>query len=88
VASLRCCSVRFAEDYDPFGLHLTTIASYVADYFGRRVGVAIGLVILFVGTIIQAVPTVNDDMFIAGRFLVGLGYVPNYFTPLQRTADN
>lgn len=38
-------------------------------------GVAIGLIILFVGTIMQAVPTVNDDMFIAGRFLVGLGYV-------------
>jgi MFS family permease len=42
---------------------------------GRRVGVAIGLIILFVGTIMQAVPTVNDNMFIAGRFLVGLGYV-------------
>jgi MFS family permease len=55
--------------------HLTSSASYVADYFGRRIGVAIGLIILFVGTIMQAVPTVNDDMFIAGRFLVGLGYV-------------
>lgn len=55
--------------------HLTFIASYVADYFGRRIGVAIGLIILFVGTIMQAVPTVNDNMFIAGRFLVGLGYV-------------
>ena len=38
-------------------------------------GVTIGLVILFVGTIIQVVPTVNSSMFIAGRFLVDLGFV-------------
>ncbi|KAH8176524.1 sugar transporter domain-containing protein [Sarocladium implicatum] len=55
------------------GFSALLFSSYVADYFGRRIGVAIGLVILFVGTIMQAVPTVNDDMFIAGRFLVGLG---------------
>jgi hypothetical protein len=42
-------------------------------------GVTIGLVILFVGTIIQVVPSVNSSMFIAGRFLVGLGFVfPNH----------
>ena len=34
---------------------------------------AVGLVIVFVGTIIQCVPAVNEMMFIAGRFLVGLG---------------
>ena len=50
-------------------------ASYAADMLGRRMGVTIGLVILFVGTIIQVVPTVNSSMFIAGRFLVGLGFV-------------
>ncbi|KAE8150342.1 general substrate transporter [Aspergillus avenaceus] len=48
-------------------------ASYVADMMGRRVGVAVGLVVIFVGTIIQVVPSVNRGMFIAGRFLVGLG---------------
>lgn len=42
---------------------------------GRRMGVTIGLVILFVGTIIQVIPSVNSAMFIAGRFLVGLGFV-------------
>jgi MFS family permease len=49
-------------------------ASYVADIFGRRKGVVIGLIVLFVGTIIQVVPSVNSSMFLAGRFLVGLGY--------------
>jgi MFS family permease len=51
------------------------LASYAADVLGRRIGVTIGLVILFVGTIIQVVPSVNSSMFIAGRFLVGLGFV-------------
>jgi MFS family permease len=51
------------------------IASYIADLLGRRAGVTIGLIILFVGTIIQVVPSVNSNMFLAGRFLVGLGYV-------------
>ncbi|KAK5676105.1 hypothetical protein LTS10_011395 [Elasticomyces elasticus] len=46
---------------------------YVADMFGRRVGVEVGLVILFVGVIIQVVPGTNEGMFIGGRFLVGLG---------------
>ncbi|KUL90819.1 hypothetical protein ZTR_00635 [Talaromyces verruculosus] len=50
-------------------------SSYAADVLGRRMGVTIGLVILFVGTIIQVVPSVNSSMFIAGRFLVGLGFV-------------
>ena len=50
-------------------------ASYLSDTLGRRLGVAIGVVIILVGTIIQCVPAVNSSMFIGGRFLVGLGYV-------------
>jgi MFS family permease len=50
-------------------------ASYIADFFGRRAGVTLGLLVLFVGTIIQVVPSVNSNMFLAGRFLVGLGLV-------------
>ncbi|KAK5734463.1 hypothetical protein LTR17_008964 [Elasticomyces elasticus] len=46
---------------------------YVADMFGRRVGVEVGLIILFVGVIIQVVPGTNEGMFIGGRFLVGFG---------------
>ncbi|CRG92363.1 Lactose permease [Talaromyces islandicus] len=48
-------------------------ASYAADLLGRKGGVLLGLLILFVGTIIQVVPSVNSGMYIAGRFLVGLG---------------
>lgn len=33
----------------------------------------IGLVVVFVGAIIQVVPTVNSGMYIGGRFLVGFG---------------
>lgn len=50
-------------------------ASYVADLLGRRIGVVVGLFVIFIGTIIQVVPSVNRGMFIAGRFLVGFGYV-------------
>ncbi|OIW30413.1 MFS transporter [Coniochaeta ligniaria NRRL 30616] len=46
---------------------------YVADFCGRRLATAIGCVILLVGVIIQAVPTVDRGMFIGGRFLVGFG---------------
>lgn len=35
---------------------------YAADLFGRRIGVEMGLVILFVGVIIQVVPGVNEGM--------------------------
>lgn len=52
------------------------IASYIADTLGRRAGVTLGLLVLFVGTIIQVVPSVNSNMFLAGRFLVGLGLAP------------
>ncbi|KAM0555076.1 hypothetical protein ACHAPJ_006425 [Fusarium lateritium] len=46
---------------------------YIADQFGRRIATALGCVILIVGVIIQAVPSVNEGMFIGGRFLVGFG---------------
>ena len=46
---------------------------YAADLFGRRVGVAVGIVIILIGTVIQVVPTVDRAMFIGGRFLVGFG---------------
>ncbi|KAL2406685.1 Lactose permease [Exophiala dermatitidis] len=48
-------------------------SSYCADLFGRRIGVEIGLVILFVGTIIQVAGNVTRGMYIGGRFLVGFG---------------
>ncbi|KAL1984688.1 hypothetical protein VTN96DRAFT_8814 [Rasamsonia emersonii] len=45
----------------------------ISDTLGRRIGVAVGNLIVLVGTIIQVVPEVNSGMFIGGRFLVGLG---------------
>ncbi|KAL3442494.1 general substrate transporter [Aspergillus insuetus] len=49
------------------------VSSYIADFFGRRIGAAFGLLIIFVGTTLQVVPSVNDGMFLAGRFFVGFG---------------
>ncbi|KAJ4305061.1 hypothetical protein N0V90_000591 [Kalmusia sp. IMI 367209] len=48
-------------------------SAIVADRLGRRMGVTLGLLVLFVGVIIQVNPHVNSNMFIGGRFLVGFG---------------
>lgn len=42
------------------------------DYFGRRVGMFAGGLIVIIGTCIQA-PSKNREMFLAGRFVLGLG---------------
>ncbi|OBW67434.1 MAG: UPF0261 domain-containing protein [Aureobasidium pullulans] len=44
----------------------------VNDYFGRRVGMFTGAIIVIIGTCIQA-PSVNRGMFLAGRFILGFG---------------
>ncbi|KAM0698519.1 hypothetical protein Q7P36_001986 [Cladosporium allicinum] len=48
-------------------------SSYLADLFGRRIGVEVGIFMVFVGVIVQSVPGVTEGMFIGGRFLVGFG---------------
>lgn len=48
-------------------------SSYLADLFGRRIGVEVGITLIFLGVVIQSVPSVNEGMFIGGRFLVGFG---------------
>jgi hypothetical protein len=48
-------------------------SSYLADLFGRRIGVEVGIFMVFVGVIVQSVPAVTEGMFIGGRFLVGFG---------------
>lgn len=35
---------------------------YAADLFGRRIGVVLGLMVLFVGIIIQSVPSTTEGM--------------------------
>ncbi|KAL3476309.1 general substrate transporter [Aspergillus californicus] len=54
-------------------LEASVPSSYIADLLGRRIGVALGIIVIFVGTIVQVVPSVGRGMFIAGRFLVGFG---------------
>ncbi|KAL4964608.1 uncharacterized protein BDV14DRAFT_209220 [Aspergillus stella-maris] len=55
------------------GISAVLFSSYVSDLFGRRAGVALGIIVIFVGAIVQSVPSVKQNMFIEGRFLVGLG---------------
>ena len=40
---------------------------------GRRWGVAAGIMFIFLGTILQSIPRVDESLFIGGRFLVGFG---------------
>ncbi|KAI4797177.1 general substrate transporter [Aureobasidium sp. EXF-8845] len=44
----------------------------VNDYFGRRVGMFTGAIIVVIGTCIQA-PSINRGMFLGGRFILGFG---------------
>ncbi|KAJ5995552.1 lactose permease [Penicillium waksmanii] len=44
----------------------------VNDYFGRRVGMLAGAILIILGTCIQA-PAHNIQMFIGGRFILGFG---------------
>ncbi|KAJ5533020.1 hypothetical protein N7494_009572 [Penicillium frequentans] len=48
------------------------IASPTADYLGRRVGMLVGASLTFTGAVIQTAAQ-NSNMFIGGRFLIGLG---------------
>ncbi|KAF3027577.1 hypothetical protein E8E12_000042, partial [Didymella heteroderae] len=48
-------------------------SAYAADLLGRKKGVALGLVFVFIGTILQCVPITNSSMFLGGRFFVGFG---------------
>ncbi|KAL5335051.1 general substrate transporter [Aspergillus crustosus] len=44
----------------------------VNDYWGRRMGMFIGALIIIIGTCVQS-PSVNRGMFLAGRFILGFG---------------
>lgn len=49
------------------------LSPYAADMFGRRIGVEIGIILIFIGVIIQTIPQTNAGMYIGGRFLLGFG---------------
>lgn len=55
------------------GIAALPLSPYAADWFGRRIGVEIGIILIFVGVIVQAVPGANSGMYIGGRFLLGFG---------------
>jgi MFS family permease len=60
--------------YNIGGLSALPFSAYVADYLGRKKGVAIGILLIFAGTIIQVVPNAHHAAyFIGGRFLIGMG---------------
>ncbi|KZT54640.1 putative lactose permease [Calocera cornea HHB12733] len=48
------------------------IAPYCTDLLGRRLGIAIGSIIILIGIILQAA-AVNTGMFIGARFIIGFG---------------
>jgi len=48
------------------------ITPYIADIWGRRMGVMVGCIIMIVGVVLQSIG-VNIQMFIASRFLIGFG---------------
>ncbi|PGH15239.1 hypothetical protein AJ80_05592 [Polytolypa hystricis UAMH7299] len=48
------------------------ITPYIADGFGRRVGVTIGCIFTVIGVVLQAIGH-NVPMFTASRFLIGFG---------------
>jgi len=48
------------------------ITPYIADIWGRRMGVMIGCIIMIIGVVLQSIG-VNIQMFIASRFLIGFG---------------
>ncbi|EEU33403.1 uncharacterized protein NECHADRAFT_56714 [Fusarium vanettenii 77-13-4] len=70
----------------------TPLAPWVADRYGRRWGITIGSLIMIAGSVIQAV-SVNLDMFIASRFLLGFGLsfattsAPSLVTELSHPKD-
>ncbi|KAF7133601.1 hypothetical protein CNMCM5793_004730 [Aspergillus hiratsukae] len=70
------------------GLAVLIFAPYIADLFGRRVGTAVGCVIVIFGALLQSfTPASNPSpMYLAGRFIVGFGAnVNNACCPLLIT---
>ena len=56
------------------GICALPFSGYLSDLLGRRWAITIGILILLSGVILQVVPAVDYlGMFLAGRFVVGLG---------------
>lgn len=48
------------------------VVPYAADILGRRMGVAIGCIIMILGVVLQTI-SINFRMFIVARFFIGFG---------------
>lgn len=46
------------------------LTGLVNDRFGRRMGMSTGVILVILGTSVQA-PSVNEGMFLGGRFILG-----------------
>lgn len=57
------------------GLAVLPFAPYVADYFGRRNGTALGCLLILMGALLQAFPPASNPnaMYLTGRFFIGFG---------------
>ncbi|KAF2799173.1 general substrate transporter [Melanomma pulvis-pyrius CBS 109.77] len=70
------------------GFAVLLFTPYIADLCGRRMGTAIGCAIVILGASIQACPPRSnpDAMFLAGRFIMGMGSnITNATCPLLIT---
>lgn len=48
------------------------VTPYIADYFGRRIGIITGCIFMCIGVVLQSAAT-NVQMFVGARFLIGFG---------------
>jgi MFS family permease len=57
------------------GLAVLPFTPYIVDGLGRRAGIAIGCLIVFLGALLQAFPMSSNPspMYLAGRFFIGVG---------------
>lgn len=54
------------------GMIAIPIAPYIADIFGRRVGVVIGSIVMLIGVALVSIGY-HVELFIVGRLILGLG---------------
>ncbi|OBT94961.1 hypothetical protein VE01_07454 [Pseudogymnoascus verrucosus] len=70
------------------GLAILPFAPYIVDNFGRRAGIAIGCLTVFLGALLQSFPNPShpNEIYLAGRFIIGIGgTLTNGATPLLIT---
>lgn len=70
------------------GLFVLLFTPYIADYMGRRLGTAIGCVLVILRAVLQAIPSRSNPipMYLAGRWLMGMGSnISNATCPLLIT---